>query len=94
MAETRRTGAPDNLLSQPGKGLSLAFIGGLALAFDIPLIRLAASDPWLVMAARGFGVAFVALALYMLPRVKGAIVGYQWAHRMHGFDETSKAPAE
>ena len=47
------------LLRQPGKGLALAFIGGMALSIDIPLIRLAASDPWLVMAARGLGAATV-----------------------------------
>ncbi|GGA08675.1 DUF983 domain-containing protein [Neptunicoccus cionae] len=33
----------------------------------------------------GFMVAFVALALYMLPRIKGVFVGLQWAKRMHGF---------
>ncbi|MCD7061167.1 DUF983 domain-containing protein [Pelagibacterium xiamenense] len=26
------------------------------------------------------------LCLWMLPRVKGAVVGLQWAKRMHGFD--------
>ena len=26
------------------------------------------------------------LSLLLLPRVKGALVGYQWALRMHGFD--------
>ena len=30
-------------------------------------------------------VAAVGLSLWLLPRFKGAIVGYQWAHRMHGF---------
>lgn len=31
----------------------------------------------------------VALAgvLVLLPRIKGGIVAFQWAHRMHGFDE-------
>ncbi len=33
----------------------------------------------------GFVVAFVALALYLLPRIKGVFVGLQWAKRMHGF---------
>ena len=33
-----------------------------------------------------FSVGTVALALYLLPRIKGAIVGYQWAKRLHGFD--------
>ena len=26
------------------------------------------------------------LSLVLLPRVKGALIGYQWALRMHGFD--------
>lgn len=49
------------LKDQASKGLSLAFVGGLALSFDIPLIRLALSDPYTVMAARGLGMAFVLL---------------------------------
>jgi uncharacterized protein (DUF983 family) len=32
-----------------------------------------------------FSVACVALSLYLLPRLKGAMVGLQWAKRMHGF---------
>lgn len=32
-----------------------------------------------------FAVGCVALSLYLLPRLKGAIVGYQWAKRMYGF---------
>jgi uncharacterized protein (DUF983 family) len=35
--------------------------------------------------ALGFSVAFVALSLYLLPRLKGVFVGLQWAKRMHGF---------
>ena len=33
----------------------------------------------------GFSLAFLAMALWMLPRVKGALIGLQWANRMHGF---------
>jgi uncharacterized protein (DUF983 family) len=29
----------------------------------------------------------VILCLYFLPRLKGALIGYQWALRMHGFDQ-------
>jgi uncharacterized protein (DUF983 family) len=29
----------------------------------------------------------VGLSLWLLPRFKGGIVGYQWAHRMHGFGD-------
>lgn len=32
-----------------------------------------------------FSVGCVALSLYLLPRLKGAIVAFQWARRMHGF---------
>jgi uncharacterized protein (DUF983 family) len=27
----------------------------------------------------------IALTLWIMPRVKGAVVGFQWANRMHGF---------
>lgn len=32
-----------------------------------------------------FSVGCVALSLYLLPRIKGAMIGYQWARRLHGF---------
>lgn len=35
--------------------------------------------------ATGFTIGCVALSLYLLPRLKGAMVAFQWAKRMHGF---------
>ncbi|MDP4031799.1 MAG: DUF983 domain-containing protein [Pseudorhodobacter sp.] len=32
-----------------------------------------------------FSIGVVALSLFLLPRVKGVLVGIQWAKRMHGF---------
>lgn len=32
-----------------------------------------------------FSVGTVAMSLYLLPRLKGALVALQWAKRMHGF---------
>lgn len=32
-----------------------------------------------------FSVGCIALSLYLLPRLKGVIVAFQWARRMHGF---------
>jgi uncharacterized protein (DUF983 family) len=32
-----------------------------------------------------FSVGTIALSLYLMPRLKGGIVGLQWAKRMHGF---------
>ncbi|KPP86045.1 MAG: hypothetical protein HLUCCO07_04395 [Rhodobacteraceae bacterium HLUCCO07] len=38
-----------------------------------------------------FAIGCVALSLYLLPRLKGAVVGFQWARRMHGFGEDALA---
>ena len=35
--------------------------------------------------ALGFSVVFVALSLFLLPRIKGMFVALQWSRRMHGF---------
>ena len=43
-------------------------------------------DPMIL--ATGFTIGCVALSLYLLPRLKGMIVGIQWAKRMHGFGGT------
>ncbi len=40
-------------------------------------------DP--LVLASAVSVGCVALSLYLLPRLKGMIVGVQWAKRMHGF---------
>ena len=42
-------------------------------------------DPMIL--ATVFTVGCTALSLYLLPRLKGVIVGFQWAKRMHGFGE-------
>ena len=42
--------------------------------------------------AIGYPLLGLALALWVLPRVKGGLIGYQWALRMHGF-ETATRPA-
>lgn len=39
--------------------------------------------------ALGFTTLFVALSLYLLPRLKGVLIGIQWAKRMHGFGDDS-----
>ena len=35
--------------------------------------------------AVSFILIFITIALFLLPRVKGAFIGLQWAKRMHGF---------
>ncbi|SFD56091.1 DUF983 domain-containing protein [Roseivivax sediminis] len=34
-----------------------------------------------------FGLGCLGLTLYLLPRLKGAVVAFQWARFMHGFGE-------
>lgn len=34
-----------------------------------------------------FAIGCVSLSLYLLPRLKGAIVAFQWARYMHGFGD-------
>ena len=36
-----------------------------------------------------FALGSVALSLYLLPRLKGAIVGLQWARLMYGFGKAA-----
>jgi uncharacterized protein (DUF983 family) len=38
--------------------------------------------------------ATLLLSLWLLPRVKGALIALQWALRMHGFGGTGDAPAD
>ena len=40
-------------------------------------------DP--IVLAAIFCTGCVALCLYLLPRIKGMVVAFQWARRMHGF---------
>ena len=42
-------------------------------------------DPNPLVVASMMSVGCVALSLYLLPRIKGAIIGLQWAKRLHGF---------
>lgn len=59
------------LLTDHRKGLGIATIGGLLLAIDIPLIRLAETDPWTTLSVRG-PIMFLTLftAYVVLARMK------------------------
>lgn len=39
-----------------------------------------------------WGPLILGMSLWMLPRIKGALVGLQWAFRMHGFGGTADEP--
>jgi len=44
--------------------------------------------------ALGFSVVFLALALFLLPRLKGMFVTLQWSRRMHGFGDKNDPQKE
>ncbi len=57
----------------------------------------AAEDIWpdspVLVDAFVWAALAVALSLCILPRVKGALIGYQWAVRMHGFGDPEREQA-
>ncbi len=48
-------------------------------------------DPDPLVTAAVLSVSSVALCLFLLPRLKGAFIGLQWAKRMHGFGKDERA---
>jgi len=63
--------------------LTIVIVGHLLAPLILAVYTAFRPDP-LIMAT-GFSVGCVALSLYLLPRLKGLMVGLQWAKRMHGF---------
>lgn len=51
------------------------------------LIVFMAYRPSPMMMFAGFGIGAIIASLLLLPRIKGAMVGFQWARRMHGFGD-------
>ena len=54
------------LLSPHRKGLLITFVGGLALSFDVPLVRLSGGNAWQVIALRSIMTFAAALLLWYL----------------------------
>ena len=56
----------------------------------------AAEDIWpnspVLLAAFVWAALGAGLSLLILPRIKGALIGYQWATRMHGFGQREHEP--
>ncbi len=63
--------------------LTILIVGHLMAPLILWVFTHYRPDP-LVLATL-FSIGTVALSLYLLPRLKGALVGLQWAKRMHGF---------
>jgi uncharacterized protein (DUF983 family) len=63
-------------------------VGGGVLALE----KAYAPDTW-VHIAIWFPLT-IGLSLWLLPRIKGALIGLQWAHRMHGFGGAEDRPGD
>ncbi|PZX16339.1 uncharacterized protein (DUF983 family) [Palleronia aestuarii] len=63
--------------------LTILLVGHLMAPF-LHVVFVAFRPPPMVLATI-FCTACVALSLYLLPRLKGMVVAFQWARRMHGF---------
>lgn len=67
--------------------LTILIVGHLLA--PLILIVYTAYRPEPMILATGFTVGCVALSLYLLPRMKGMMVAFQWAKHMHGFGRES-----
>jgi len=67
-----------------GPAWATIMIGGHLMA-PLMLLVFELWRPAAWVMATSFSTVFVLLALFLLPRIKGMFVGFQWAKRMHGF---------
>ena len=66
--------------------LTILIVGHLIVAAALPILfEYMMSNP--LMLALVLSAAALALSLFLLPRMKGLFVAYQWAKRMHGFGD-------
>lgn len=63
--------------------LTIIVVGHLLIPFLVPIYK-AWDWPPVVMAAV-FSAVAVGPSLFLLPRLKGALIGFQWAKHLHGF---------
>ena len=70
--------------------IAILIVGHLIVGLMLELELHASIEPWVYLVT--MVPAALILPLIMLPSIKGAIVGMQWATRMHGFDETQRHP--
>lgn len=66
--------------------LTILFVGHLmAPAMHVAFVQWRPSPMTLFLI---FALGCLALSLYLLPRLKGAMIAYQWARRMYGFEKS------
>ncbi|RED11052.1 DUF983 domain-containing protein [Pontivivens insulae] len=63
--------------------LTMLIAGHLMAPLIVLIYELWRPSPWVLFF--GLSVPFVLLSLWLLPRIKGGWIAFQWAKRMHGF---------
>jgi len=63
--------------------LTILIVGHLMAPLILAVFTHWRPDPMIL--ATLFSIGTVSLSLFLLPRLKGVIVAFQWAKRMHGF---------
>lgn len=69
---------------------TISIVGHIVVAGALILERVLAPATWVHMAVWLPLTLFLSLA--MLPAVKGALIGFQWSKRMHGFGGVADEP--
>lgn len=72
--------------------IAIFIVGHLLIGLILHLETSTRIDPFWYLAT--MVPAALILPLIMLPSIKGAVVGLQWAKYMHGFDPTHRDPAD
>lgn len=67
--------------------LTILFVGHLMAPMLLFVFETFRPEPLILFTI--FALGSVALSLYLLPRLKGAIVGLQWARLMYGFGKAT-----
>ncbi len=68
--------------------LTILIVGHIMAPMLLVTFEMFRPDPLVLFTF--FAVGCVTLSLYLLPRLKGAIVAYQWAKQLHGFSQVAK----
>ncbi|MFY0679382.1 MAG: DUF983 domain-containing protein [Thalassovita sp.] len=66
--------------------LTILFVGHLMGPLLLTVFETWRPEPWVLLSI--FSVGSVGLSLYLLPRLKGVIISYQWARQLYGFGKT------
>lgn len=67
--------------------LTILVVSKVVMTMYLSVFMMWQPSPW-IMIALCWTVA-LGMAIWLLPRFKGALVALQWSRRMHGFDDQS-----